>query len=81
MDAEKHIFPGTSRFNWMSLGVREYTKDCLQVIKTLDSLIYQVHKVANEVQSRIDTIGHYNLFYVETPTSDQERLLCKVGSY
>ncbi|XP_049816413.1 dynein axonemal heavy chain 10 [Schistocerca nitens] len=80
-EAESHILPGAVRLNWMSLGIPQYADDCQSALRTLESMVYQVRKVGNELRVRTQQLESYNLFQATLPDMSDpdtvERLTCK----
>jgi len=78
IEVERQIQPGLTRFNWNSLGIEEYAKDCNEVLKNLTSIVAQMEKLSQEVQTRIHSLENFNLFFLKKPDLDTPLLSCKV---
>jgi len=80
LEVERHIQPGLTRFNWNSLGIAGYCKDCRQVLKNLTSLVAQMEKIRQELQAKIDCMEKFDLFYFEKCEERSGILCCKVNT-
>lgn len=78
LEVERHIQPGLTRFNWNSLGIEEYCRDCHQVLKNITSLVAQMEKIRQEVQAKIDCMEKFDFFYFEKSEEVSVDLCCKV---
>ncbi|PSN52993.1 hypothetical protein C0J52_01145, partial [Blattella germanica] len=76
-EVERHIQPGLIRFNWNSLGIEEYAKDCHQILKNLTSIVTQMEKFSQEVQGRIDSLESFNFFHFKKLELEAQRLSLK----
>jgi hypothetical protein len=76
---ERQIQPGLTRLNWNSLSVEEYSRDCQQVLKDLASLVAQMGKIGEEVQTLIDCLERFNFFYFDKPEEVPARVSSAVN--
>ncbi|XP_053555751.1 dynein axonemal heavy chain 10 [Bombina bombina] len=53
---------GYRRLNWNSLGIGDYIVRCSQAVSKFESLVNQIHKNANDIESKLDAIESANLF-------------------
>ncbi|KAG2470484.1 DYH10 protein, partial [Polypterus senegalus] len=53
---------GYRRLNWNSLGISNYIDRCMQAIAKLESLVNQVKKNAQDIESKLLSIESANLF-------------------
>nr|XP_038946048.1 dynein axonemal heavy chain 10 isoform X3 [Rattus norvegicus] len=53
---------GYKRLNWNSLGIADYITRCKQAIGKFESLVHQIHKNAEDINSRLTLIESINLF-------------------
>ncbi|XP_052023863.1 dynein axonemal heavy chain 10 [Apodemus sylvaticus] len=53
---------GYKRLNWNSLGIADYITRCKQAIGKFESLVHQIHKNADDINSRLTLIESVNLF-------------------
>ncbi|XP_007489994.2 dynein axonemal heavy chain 10 isoform X1 [Monodelphis domestica] len=63
---------GYKRLNWNSLGIADYLFRCKEATGKFESLVHQVHKNSEDIQSRIGYIEAINLFKYPGPKSDSE---------
>jgi hypothetical protein len=77
---ERRIQPGLTRFNWNSLGIGEYCKDCRKVLKNLTCLVAQVEKIGQEMRAKIDYLEKFDFFCFEKCREGSGRLSCKVNT-
>uniref|UniRef100_A0A8C4WLB8 Dynein axonemal heavy chain 10 n=1 Tax=Gopherus evgoodei TaxID=1825980 RepID=A0A8C4WLB8_9SAUR len=53
---------GYKRLNWNSLGIGDYIVRCTQAIGKFESLVYQIHKNAGDINNKLLLIESTNLF-------------------
>ncbi|NXP21053.1 DYH10 protein, partial [Scytalopus superciliaris] len=53
---------GCKRLTWNSLGIGEFIVQCIQAIGKLESLVHQIHNIAEDINSKLQFIESANLF-------------------
>ncbi|XP_028911199.1 dynein heavy chain 10, axonemal isoform X3 [Ornithorhynchus anatinus] len=60
---------GYKRLNWNSLGIGDYIIRCSQAIGKFESLVHQIHKNAEDINSKLFLIETASLFKFPSPKS------------
>ncbi|XP_075390744.1 dynein axonemal heavy chain 10 [Tenrec ecaudatus] len=63
---------GYKRLNWNSLGISDYIVRCKQAIGKFESLVHQIHKNSDDINSRLTLIESVNLFKYPLPKNQEE---------
>uniref|UniRef100_A0A8B9GGE7 Dynein heavy chain tail domain-containing protein n=1 Tax=Amazona collaria TaxID=241587 RepID=A0A8B9GGE7_9PSIT len=63
---------GHSRLNWNSLGIGDFIFRCTQAVRTFESLVHQIHNIAEDVSNRLLFIESTNLFKFPLSKSDDK---------
>ncbi|KAK9891062.1 hypothetical protein WA026_013388 [Henosepilachna vigintioctopunctata] len=76
-EVELYIQQGISRINWRSLGIADYSKNCITKINNLKTLFMQIEYMEGDINKRIKKLASFNLFDYVTYEENPTRLPCK----
>ncbi|NWS24258.1 DYH10 protein, partial [Polioptila caerulea] len=58
---------GHKRLTWKSVGIGEFIVQCTQTIGKLELLVHQIHKISEDLSSKLQSIESTNLFKFPHP--------------